>query len=314
MAALLHDAHVSIRARHCWRANRGLALRLFGARDVSIRARHCWRANLPDWLAVYWDKEFQSAPAIAGGRIPTTAVPRLRIVGFQSAPAIAGGRIRSPDDERSQPAGFNPRPPLLAGESIHANDDRGLCVVSIRARHCWRANPPSPWLPASPPPGFNPRPPLLAGESPPPVSMLRTRQFQSAPAIAGGRIPITKTAQVRMCGFNPRPPLLAGESGAGPKRPPPAVWFQSAPAIAGGRIPQVLIGHDWALDVSIRARHCWRANRSLHAVPTLLRGFNPRPPLLAGESRMGVLANDVNEMFQSAPAIAGGRIRITTAR
>ena len=233
---------------------------------VSIRARHCWRANrsTPMMIAVF--------------------------VWFQSAPAIAGGRIR-----------------LLHGFQHRRRP------VSIRARHCWRANRRHPSA-CCEQGSFNPRPPLLAGESPPPVSMLRTRQFQSAPAIAGGRIPITKTAQVRMCGFNPRPPLLAGESGAGPKRPPPAVWFQSAPAIAGGRIPQVLIGHDWALDVSIRARHCWRANRSLHAVPTLLRGFNPRPPLLAGESRMGVLANDVNEMFQSAPAIAGGRIRITTAR
>ena len=259
MAALLHDAHVSIRARHCWRANRGLALRLFGARDVSIRARHCWRANLPDWLAVYWDKEFQSAPAIAGGRIPTTAVPRLRIVGFQSAPAIAGGRIRSPDDERSQPAGFNPRPPLLAGESIHANDDRGLCVVSIRARHCWRANPPSPWLPASPPPGFNPRPPLLAGESPPPVSMLRTRQFQSAPAIAGGRIAATRQhAANKAVSIRARHCWRANPHHQ--NRPGAHVRFQSAPAIAGGRIRRRAEKATPCGMVSIRARHCWRAN------------------------------------------------------
>ena len=64
---------------------------------VSIRARHCWRANpshFPSTVPMMW---------------------------FQSAPAIAGGRISMQPDTRAASPGFNPRPPLLAGESGHAS-------------------------------------------------------------------------------------------------------------------------------------------------------------------------------------------------
>jgi len=133
-------------------------------------------------------------------------------------------------------------------------------------------------------------------------------RFQSAPAIAGGR------CRQRDAGC-----VEAGR-------------FQSAPAIAGGRC-HALKKAAKAADVSIRARHCWRAmrrNRSvadawanvsirarhcwramrrvtalLHpacivsirarhcwrAMPMARRfscsagsGFNPRPPLLAGDA------------------------------
>ena len=180
---------------------------------------------------------FQSAPAIAGGRIPSssgersefrpvsirarhcwranpssTSVPLRRLM-FQSAPAIAGGRIH------------NGHSVCVAVEmvSIRARHcwraNRGLRTagvpvqrVSIRARHCWRAN-------------------LRLG-----LRSLALCLFQSAPAIAGGRIRITRTAPVATSCFNPRPPLLAGESC---KRCRHICWqfvFQSAPAIAGGRI------------------------------------------------------------------------------
>ena len=66
---------VSIRARHCWRANPPTPGRRWARRSVSIRARHCWRANpakmlmsMPIWV-------FQSAPAIAGGRISPSDQP-----------------------------------------------------------------------------------------------------------------------------------------------------------------------------------------------------------------------------------------------
>ena len=36
---------------------------------VSIRARHCWRANLCPVVNLVASISFQSAPAIAGGRI-----------------------------------------------------------------------------------------------------------------------------------------------------------------------------------------------------------------------------------------------------
>ena len=84
---------VSIRARHCWRAMPGRREPVGHAHRVSIRARHCWRAmrdepNLPER-----DVQFQSAPAIAGGRCDA-------------------GRHRGRDHRC-----FNPRPPLLAGDA-----------------------------------------------------------------------------------------------------------------------------------------------------------------------------------------------------
>ncbi len=206
-------------------------------------------------------RQFQSAPAIAGGRCPSGPCraparagcfnprppllagdacghgPQTGAVLFQSAPAIAGGRCT----QRALVAAvtrrcFNPRPPLLAGDARH--DDAGLVLVvvsirarhcwramhahfargagdagvSIRARHCWRAMRAWRFAAASRRPSFNPRPPLLAGD-------------------AASRAPAAPAA----CCFNPRPPLLAGDAGpsVGVQRRPGA--FQSAPAIAGGR-------------------------------------------------------------------------------
>ena len=251
--------------------------------------------------------QFQSAPAIAGGRIwlaSSAARPmacfnprppllagesslqstRQRLGWFQSAPAIAGGRILIraawvPGCLQS----FNPRPPLLAGESCRPSPG------PVR----WGC--------------FNPRPPLLAGESQRLRPYSQVRRFQSAPAIAGGRIPeLAARARCTRWRFNPRPPLLAGES----------AWYEALPICRA---------------VSIRARHCWRANRRCNQHGRGLAGFNPRPPLLAGESPSGhrrwsdsqgfnprppLLAGEsslIQSMegtwvFQSAPAIAGGRI------
>ncbi len=61
-------------------------------------------------------------------------------------------------------------------------------------------------------------------------------------------------------------------------------------------------------EVSIRARHCWRAmplpSRLVLVMPS---GFNPRPPLLAGDATLSVMPSRMMAVFQSAPAIAGGR-------
>ena len=155
-------------------------------------------------------------------------------------------------------------------------------TVSIRARHCWRAM-------------------HAVGHVADGLG-----QFQSAPAIAGGRCLTLPCSGEITNGFNPRPPLLAGD----------------APEIVPASLTQ---------DVSIRARHCWRAMRLRHAQPgDPARGFNPRPPLLAGDAlrtRWRLDACEVSirarhcwramllplvisrsrPMFQSAPAIAGGR-------
>ena len=60
--------------------------------------------------------------------------------------------------------------------------------------------------------------------------------FQSTPAIAGGRIPLMIISRLKL------------------------MMFQSTPAIAGGRIPAALGITTNDFNVSIHARHCWRAN------------------------------------------------------
>ncbi len=251
---------------------------------VSIRARHCWRASR--WRGRWWRRttSFQSAPAIAGGRASHRAIRSVARTTFQSAPAIAGGRALIPS----------------------------LCSifflsVSIRARHCWRASR------------------CRACHHFPAV------EFQSAPAIAGGRA----SYFVAVALFNNT--------------------FQSAPAIAGGRASKPRIGsgrmnmvsirarHCWRasphirqgfgpqVPVSIRARHCWRASRVSWRSASSTAGFNPRPPLLAGEPGVASRRCEAHvvsirarhcwraspceasyerardALFQSAPAIAGGR-------
>jgi len=58
---------------------------------------------------------------------------------FQSAPAIAGGRCVLQGNALLPNAGFNPRPPLLAGDATLPAPVSREALVSIRARHCWRA-------------------------------------------------------------------------------------------------------------------------------------------------------------------------------
>ena len=115
-------------------------------------------------------------------------------------------------------------------------------------------------------------------------------------------------------GFNPRPPLLAGESRGANGRD-----------VAVGRV-SIHARHCWRANppaaapafffhgVSIHARHCWRANPSdalYQSAP--LPGFNPRPPLLAGESWLCWHFLKRHGAFQSTPAIAGGRIPLALA-
>ena len=273
--------HVSIRARHCWRAMRcaikpgWTSTTCFNPRPpllagdailetfflsnpvVSIRARHCWRAMPADGERRFGLTLFQSAPAIAGGRCHVSPMNFQVSRAFQSAPAIAGGRC------------------------ARALDERGVAGVSIRARHCWRAMPPAP--DAS---GF--------------ITL-----FQSAPAIAGGRCTLQGRQPELLTGFNPRPPLLAGD------------------ALQG-------FGVAARINVSIRARHCWRAMPSTSAppasrmrfqsAPAIAGGrccrrdgarirsgrFNPRPPLLAGDARVPASITAVCLCFNPRPPLLAG--------
>ncbi len=184
---------------------------------------------------------FQSTPAIAGGRIPTPASDLPAGPCFNPRPPLLAGESPHNVHAFKRLDGFNPRPPLLAGESVLLVEHVADVAVSIHARHCWRANHlfvvrvvPAVFLFQSTPAIAGGRIDLRVAPFPMDTS------FQSTPAIAGGRISLLCGLCQRSSCFNPRPPLLAGES------------FPYVPF--------------WGFrEVSIHARHCWRANRGLGA-------------------------------------------------
>ena len=225
---------------------------------VSIHARHYWRAS-PLLLCgrVRPVSCFNPRPPLLAGE-PWEKAPGAGLAQFQSTPAITGGRARVARRRAEVSGCFNPRPPLLAGEPALFCRVLAHTVVSIHARHYWRA---------SRRPGYCR-----------PSGML----FQSTPAITGGRAVFGQLERFASRRFNPRPPLLAGEP---------------MPDGATGR---------WFV-VSIHARHYWRASpRALDALRQYRR-FNPRPPLLAGEPILDAIRMTPAAMFQSTPAITGGR-------
>ena len=138
---------------------------VFADKPVSIHARHCWRANhgIRTRCAAVM-RRFNPRPPLLAGESKTKKASWL-FAGFQSTPAIAGGRIPRRKRGLTPHRRFNPRPPLLAGESGAFVGTRVRNVVSIHARHCWRANLQGPGSAGSKRCCFNPRPPLLAGES-----------------------------------------------------------------------------------------------------------------------------------------------------
>ncbi len=319
---------VSIRARHHWRAIRLGGLHGAGVFGVSIRARHHWRAIPLAALRSSSFLMFQSAPAITGGRsgprqtparpsssfnprppslagdptqrlplplprqrfnprppslagdpvrrisvgratvvsirarhhwraIPPGAASAPRCLMFQSAPAITGGGSVSGPRGRSLHFCFNPRPPSLAGDPDAALRDYKIIRVSIRARHHWRAirlsTRPDRFLCV-----FQSAPAITGGRSAAARCSSRLERFQSAPAITGGRSHGVSSGVHQTSGFNPRPPSLAGDpTAARPQAAPRASFNPRPPSLAGDPAP--CSGLRNRGDVSIRARHHWRA-------------------------------------------------------
>ena len=205
---------VSIHARHCWRANGDALANIDDWSAVSIHARHCWRANGFLSIEPMLGPVFQSTPAIAGGRMPRTppSPPRAAAcfnprppllagewvtshlthfyTSFQSTPAIAGGRMVMSAHLASQVGGFNPRPPLLAGEWAGADLAGFVHLVSIHARHCWRANAEIAAHNAAVD-AFQSTPAIAGGRMALVGGRVRGLEaFQSTPAIAGGRMQV----------------------------------------------------------------------------------------------------------------------------
>ena len=276
---------VSIHARHCWRANPLLQQVAITPAHVSIHARHCWRANPQAPRLNATGKPFQSTPAIAGGRIRCIHPVWAYLVQFQSTPAIAGGRIPGVHQGQGQARQVFQSTPAIAGGRI---------------RHVEVTRPNGD--------GFNPRPPLLAGESSwYRLACLSSSLFQSTPAIAGGRIPALLLRSASFSLFQSTPAIAGGRILPVISCVVRGTMFQSTPAIAGGRIQQPQLLGLGVLSVSIHARHCWRANPGgvgLHLGAKV--GFNPRPPLLAGESPFSALARRPSRSFNPRPPLLAG--------
>jgi len=164
---------------------------LLGPQLVSIRARHRWRA-IPRAICIDAIKTgFQSAPAIDGGRSPAFQSWARRPSCFNPRPPSMAGDPHQASATTTRMRGFNPRPPSMAGDPVSLRFQMRRQVVSIRARHRWRAIPVR-------------------------IGMPRNEvSFQSAPAIDGGRSrPAAARRRAVRC-FNPRPPSMAGDPGAG---------------------------------------------------------------------------------------------------
>ena len=178
---------------------------------------------------------------------------------------------------------------------------------------------------------FNPRPPLLAGECCNKRALRRHRWFQSTPAIAGGRMagdwnrahPYEVSIHARHCWRANAFRLLQERE---------KHQFQSTPAIAGGRMlraPRAVVSfpavsiharHCWRANVlagccgasrrgvSIHARHCWRANGSVKFVGVGTILFQSTPAIAGGRMVTGSFQIVALAWFQSTPAIAGGRM------
>ena len=227
---------------------------------VSIRARHYWRAMQAKPTACASTRSFQSAPAITGGRCARSFDRVTALNSFQSAPAITGGRCPAPSPSRSTRSLFQSAPAITGGRCLSPaifTDFRqlfqsapaitgGRCLgllhaqnqgvrVSIRARHYWRA--------------------MLDQSSTAPTQTL----FQSAPAITGGRcVAVGVPASSTLTGFNPRPPLLAGDAHPCQKSSLAFKSFNPRPPLLAG---DALSTRPLTVteNVSIRARHYWRA-------------------------------------------------------
>ena len=220
------------------------------------------------------DAKFQSAPAIAGGRCPDPEHDGSGDTSFNPRPPLLAGDARISKWPPSSDASFNPRPPLLAGDAGFGGARDLLQIVSIRARHCWRAMRVSVsvncWAaPFQSAPAFDD-----AGEGGDGVSIrarhcwramrqtvvhgVKSARFQSAPAIAGGRCPRRWSARCGPCGFNPRPAIAGGRCPQHQGHRHSHRSFNPRPPLLAG---DALVGAEVAArrDVSIRARHCWRA-------------------------------------------------------
>ena len=158
---------------------------LYTERDAAAydRARALFPADVLAWVQATQPKAWDTLTKNHGEKADDTLLTWRAIQQHSGhyRPLRRGSiRARGCGSTRT-PRGFNPRPPLLAGDALLEALASELDVVSIRARHCWRAMPPDP--PPTQPYRlcFNPRPPLLAGDALPTQSIEKTLFFHYFP-------------------------------------------------------------------------------------------------------------------------------------
>ena len=226
------------------------------------------------WTLLLVSVSFQSASALASGRLPFPSLDRAIISfnprplsraddinhrGFHCSPARFNPRPLSraddPDSDRT-PAGdgrFNPRP-LSRADDVMRSSAVPATTVSIRVRSRERT---------------------IRSRMPATVSAMRrivSIRVRSRERTMSGRIGGTRTSS-----FNPRPLSRADDSGSSTCAT--IIAFQSASALASGR------------------------SRCIDACPPVR--FNPRP-LSRADDTSGV-RNLRTDTFQSASALASGR-------
>ena len=160
-------------------------------------------------------------------------------------------------------------------------------VVSIHTRHYWRVKPRTPaqfTLHAR----FNPHPPLLAGE---------TQQILFDGALH--RVSIHTRHYWRVKRGRPHALLAAADVSIHTRH----YW-------------RVKRGHPGCACrcgcVSIHTRHYWRVKRPAAPVATAVKGFNPHPPLLAGETGRLCRWSRRRKCFNPHPPLLAGETVIGT--
>ena len=205
-------------------------------------------------------RRFNPRPPLLAGESKTSVLRLDSVACFNPRPPLLAGESNAPWVQRQGQPSFNPRPPLLAGESRRTRLRWTMATVSIHARHCWRANrrENSRHWPAN---EFQSTPAIAGGRI---VQALRfkcpTNGFNPRPPLLAGESPVPVGNHAAHHCFNPRPPLLAGESASDGPRPACRSCFNPRPPLLAGESRWDLIAAQ-ARIVSIHARHCWRANR-----------------------------------------------------
>ena len=154
---------------------------------------------------------------------------------------------------------------------------------------------------------FQSTPAITGGRASPPLVRVRQEVCVSIHARHYWRASPTPTAPCTLATrFQSTPAITGGRAGTWSSIVLDDFEFQSTPAITGGRALAQLTG-SVVLDVSIHARHYWRASPleaqqleaplavSIHARHYWRASLRPR------------VAQVVTGMFQSTPAITGGR-------